>query len=144
MKHRLGAWINLAYRFNRHVLTRLPLRWLRGSRDYERFVGAVAGEGYLPLTEVERDAMPAFMRCIHCGLCALACPALAEAPMSAWNEAWSFVAGESRAIDRAALAAAGLSPCARCDECTAICPVGVPITLLAATVTRIAADARAI
>jgi succinate dehydrogenase/fumarate reductase-like Fe-S protein len=142
MKRRILAWINLAYRFNRHVLTRMPLRLLRGGRDFERFVAAVTPEGYLPLTSIERDALPDFMRCIQCGLCALACPALAEAPASAWDEAWTFVAGPSRSIDRAALVAADAAPCTRCDACDAICPTGVPITLLAGTLARIAADAR--
>jgi succinate dehydrogenase/fumarate reductase-like Fe-S protein len=142
MKNRVTAWLNLAYRFNRHVLTRLPIRWMRGGRDFERFAGAVAAEGYVPLTVIERAALPDFMRCIHCGLCALACPAIGATPASAWDEAWSFVAGPSRSIDRAALVAAELAPCTGCTACDDICPTGVPITLLAATISRIAADAR--
>lgn len=142
MKNRVAAWLNLAYRFNRHVLTRLPMRLLRGGRDFERFVGQVAPEGFVPLTTLERDALPDFMRCIHCGLCALSCPEIAEAPASAWDEAWTFVAGPSRSLDRATLVDGDASPCTRCDACDVVCPTGVPITLLAATLSRMAADAR--
>jgi succinate dehydrogenase/fumarate reductase-like Fe-S protein len=130
MKNRVAAWLNLAYHFGIHVLFRMPTRLLRGGKQSARFLDAVLPEGYVPLTAEERAAMPAFMTCIHCGLCALACPVIREAPASAWDEAWTFVAGSSRSIDRAALVAA--PPCARCGECEAVCPTGVPITRLAA------------
>lgn len=142
MNRRIVAWLNLAYHFWKHVLTRLWLRPFRRGRDLERFTAAVRPEGYLPVLPAERDAFPAMMRCIHCGLCAIACPAIREAPHSAWDETWTFVAGPSRSIDRAVLAAASTEPCTRCDVCTAVCPTGVPITQLAAMVTRLAESAR--
>jgi succinate dehydrogenase/fumarate reductase-like Fe-S protein len=137
MKNRLFAWINLAYRFAVHVLFRLPARALGQRGDYTRFRTTVAAEGYEPLSAEERTAFPAFMNCIHCGLCSLACPELAAAP-TGWNEAWTFVAGPSRSLDRARLVAHELTPCARCAECAAVCPTGVPIPLLAAAVQRMA------
>lgn len=135
MRNRLIAWFNLAYRFGTHVLTRVPARALRDGHDASRFLGAVVPEGYIPLEPTEREAMPSFMGCIHCGLCSIACPALREAPASAWDEAWSFVAGPSRAIDVAALVAT--PPCTRCGACEAVCPTGVPIAQMAALVTRL-------
>jgi ferredoxin len=131
------AWINLATHFARHVVWRLPRRAVRGNHDLARFLGAVAPEGYVPLTLAERDAFPAFMGCIHCGLCALACPALRAAPETAWLDTWTFIAGPSRSIDRAANVLADLTPCADCDACAAACPTGVPIPQLAAMVRRI-------
>jgi succinate dehydrogenase/fumarate reductase-like Fe-S protein len=130
MKNRVAAWLNLAYHFGIHVLFRMPSRWVRVGKESQRFLGAVLPEGYQPLTADERAAMPSFTMCIHCGLCALACPIIREAPAAAWDEAWTFVAGPSRSIDRASLVVA--PPCAHCAECEAVCPTGVPITRLAA------------
>jgi succinate dehydrogenase/fumarate reductase-like Fe-S protein len=133
---RAAAWLNLAYRFGRHVLVQMPLRALRTGTDMRRFSDAVNAEGYTPLLPAERAALPATMNCINCGLCSLACPTLRTAPFSAWEESWTFVAGPSRSIDRARLAAAGLTPCADCAACAAVCPTGVPIPHLAALVRR--------
>lgn len=139
MTHKLFAWANLAFHFWKHVLTRWWLRPFRRGRDLARFRAQVQPEGYLPLAPEDRALFPEFMRCIHCGLCSLACPALRDAPASAWVETWTFVAGPSRSLDRAVLAAASLEPCARCAACTAVCPTGVPIDRLAALVERLSA-----
>jgi hypothetical protein len=143
MKNRVLAWFNLAYRFNRHVLTRVPLRGLRAGADYERFTGAVGPEGYLPLTVAERALVPAAMQCVHCGVCALAPLAAAATPdpaplrWSAWDEPWSFVVGPARSLDRATEVDAAGSPWAT-PAAAALCPTGVPIVQLAAMHHRLA------
>jgi succinate dehydrogenase/fumarate reductase-like Fe-S protein len=136
------AWLNLAWRFGAHVAVRMPRRVLRPGGEMKRFLDAVEPEGYVPLEPQERELMPAAMACIHCGLCSIACPSLREAPASAWAEAWTFVAGPSRSIDRARLVAASLTPCAECAECAAVCPTGVPIPRLAALVRRLASPSQ--
>jgi len=134
----LGAWWLLGRRMAAQ-LTTLPLRPLRRrGRGVRALLAAVVPEGYLPLTAEERADFPAFTRCISCGLCALACPALRDAPAAAWVEAWTFVVGPSRLLERARLAAAALEPCARCSACAAVCPAGVPIPRLAAMIERLA------
>lgn len=135
---RAAAWLNLAYRFGTHVLLRMPRRALGGTDDYDRFRDAVQPEGYLPLLPDERARMPAAMQCIHCGLCALACEDVAAEPTSAWDDAWTFVGGPSRSIDRAPLVAGGLTPCARSAQAAAVCPMGVPIPQMARMHQRLA------
>jgi succinate dehydrogenase/fumarate reductase-like Fe-S protein len=139
LTRRAAAWLNLAYRFGRHMLVRVPQRAFTSGADLQRFLDSVGAEGYTPLLEHERAALPATMRCINCGLCALACPTLQQHAGTAWDEAWTFVAGPSRSIDRATTVAAGIPPCADCGECAAVCPTGVPIPHLAALVRRMSA-----
>jgi succinate dehydrogenase/fumarate reductase-like Fe-S protein len=136
--NRTFAWLNLAWSFGRHVVVQMPARVFDRGAGAQRFRAAVLPEGYVPLEQSERDAIPSFMQCIHCGLCSLACPDIRDAPANAWDEAWSFVAGPSRSIDRAPAVVADISPCARCDACADVCPTGVPIPLMAATLQRLA------
>lgn len=137
MRGRAYAWANLGVRFGLHLL-RLPLRPWRRGRDFQRFVSAVVPEGYVPFSPQERASFPAFLGCIHCGLCSLACPALRETAASGWSEPWTFVAGPSRSVHQAALVAGELAPCTRCDACAAVCPTAVPIPWLAAVLERLA------
>ncbi|HEX7051124.1 MAG TPA: hypothetical protein VF188_13030 [Longimicrobiales bacterium] len=136
MRGRAFAWANLAYRFLLH-LARMPLRLIRRGNDADRFLNAVVPEGTVPLTADERAEFPDFMTCVHCGLCALACPALRDAPADAWAEPWTFVVGPSRSIHQPDLLGAP-PPCTRCGACALVCPTGVPIPRLAAMAERLA------
>jgi ferredoxin len=135
---RILAWLNLAWHFAVQITTRLPARWLGRDRSAARFRDTTLAEGYVPLNADERALTPAAMGCIHCGLCSLACPVLRAAPASAWDEAWTFVAGPSRSLDATPLAALQASACANCDACARVCPTDVPIPALAAWVERMA------
>ena len=128
---KLGAWLNLAWHFAKHVVTRVPLRPFRRGRDLARYNAAIAPEGFVPLTRAHRAAFPQYMSCVHCGLCSLACRDLVEAPRSAWAEPWTFAGGASRSLDRVPLIAAQLPPCSTRPESAAVCPTGVPIPKMA-------------
>lgn len=131
MQRKLGAWLNLAWHFGKHVITRLPWRPFRRGRDLARYQAAIAPEGFVPLTRTQRAAFPQFMNCVHCGLCALACRDLRDEPRSAWDDPWTFAAGASRSLDRVPLVAAQLPPCSTRPETAAVCPTGVPIPKMA-------------
>ncbi len=138
MTRKLFAWLNLSWHFALHATTRLPLRRFRSGRDLQRFAQATNAEGYVPLDPAARLEFPRYMNCLHCGLCALACPPLQSRPGSAWEEAWTFVAGSSRSLDRARLVAQELSDCALTESVERACPAGIPINHMAASIRRIA------
>ena len=138
---KLGAWLNLTWHFAKHVVTRWPWRPLRRGRDLKRFRATIAPEGFVPLQREQRAAFPTFMNCVHCGLCSLACPESYEKPMSAWDEAWTFVGGASRSLDRATIVAAQLSSCAQSESAARVCPTGVPIPFMAHTFKTLGAAA---
>ena len=134
MMRKFTAWLNLAWHFGLHVLTRLPVRPLRRGRDLRRLSQALTPEGYIPLDAAARVEFPRYMNCVHCGLCAIACEPLQRRPHSAWDEAWTFVAGASRSLDHAALVARELPECALETSAERVCPTGVPINHMAATI----------
>lgn len=135
---KLGAWLNLAWHFARYVLGRWWLRPFRRGRDLARLEGRLAPEGYLPVLPAERELFPRSMQCIHCGLCAIACPTLQHEPASAWQEAWTFAAGAARSLDQARLVARDIGACPQQTAAEAVCPMGVPITHMAAMMQRMA------
>jgi hypothetical protein len=139
MKNRIFAWLNLAYRFAVHVLFRMPARALGNRRDYQTFLTTVGSEGYVPLSAAERERFVDFTRCFHCGLCSLA----GEPPSSAWDEPWTFVAGPARSLDQSRLVAARIHPSVDGRLPTAVCPAGVPIDFMSATLKRMASTATA-
>ncbi len=136
LTNRLLAWANLGYRMAAHVLVRMPARAVGALHDRERFLEAVRPEGFLPLLPEERAAFPATMKCVHCGLCALGTPHA----RTAWEEPWTFVAGPSRALDRADVVAVSASPAARDRAAAELCPMGVPIPAMAAMADRMATE----
>jgi D-aminopeptidase len=137
MSRKIVAWLNLAWHFWKHVLTRLWLRPFRRGRDLQRMHDTAGAEGYVPLDALARAEFPAYMSCVHCGLCALACDELNAKPASAWDEAWTFVAGASRSIDRANLVARDLGGCADSPSTEAVCPMGIPIRQMATTIRKL-------
>lgn len=136
LTNRLMAWANLGYRMAAHVLVRMPSRALGALHDRERFLDAVRPEGFLPLLPQERADFPSTMNCVHCGLCALG----ASDASTAWDEAWTFVAGPSRALDRATVVIASTPSSARDPAAAAVCPMGVPIPRMAAVAERMAGE----
>lgn len=133
MTRKLFAWINLAWHFAKHVTTRLWLRPFRRGRDLEKFKQQVDGEGYVPLPVVGRQEYVGYMRCIHCGMCALV-----NEPRDAWDEAWTFVGGASRSLDHAALVVADMGETVHDPRAQHVCPTGVPINHMADTIRRMA------
>ena len=138
--------IRLAILVNLHMVGRFfiwlgSLVGLKPRSGYERFKENYMGEGIIPITPEERDLLPAFSGCIHCSLCALACPnvdALREAGImiAPYQLAVTF----SRSIPDFLYARDFLKDWTHCDECPGcvdVCPTNVPLPRIVAYIERL-------
>jgi ferredoxin len=122
---RLSSLFALGVHFVLHLL-RLP--WRRSGEGERRFLGAYGAEGLWPLTAADRAALPAFDRCIACGLCNAVCEKLA-APRRLFGGPFALAAQARAMPDFGAFSAhAAFDPdCTDCARCESVCPTGVPL-----------------
>lgn len=91
-------------------------------------------DGIRPLTPVERELHPRLVGCINCGLCALAAGRLGKTRLpdlaSSYMRLYARLAEASSDLD---------GDEADLEAASAACPVGLPLTEVAALVRRLAA-----
>lgn len=127
---RADSLVKLAWAYGWHLAGR---RLRRHPSQLADLLGTYAPDGMRPIEAATRQRHPQLVGCINCGLCALAAgrlgrtrlPDLASSYMRLYSrlgEASSDVDGESPDLAAAA----------------AVCPVGVPLDEVAATVRRMA------
>ncbi len=115
-----------------HPLRKLLRKLLRRGTGLERFRASYVSEGLVPTRLEDRAVAEAAASCIACGLCETACDlSLAPAPVRALGLHAAFRL-YSRSTQELPLAAAALGACAGCEGCDALCPTGVPISLVVA------------
>ena len=128
---RADSLAKLAWAYGIHLTRR---RLTRPRTQLEDLLHTYAPDGIRALEPAERERHPHLVRCINCGLCALAAgrmgktrlPDIASSYMRLYarlGEAASDVDGDSPDLEAAAAA----------------CPVGVPLGEVAAIVRRLAA-----
>ncbi len=131
---RLGSLARLAAAYGVHQVRRMVWRRTGALGGAERVLAIYAPDRVRPMTEAEREALPAMSRCINCGICALVAgrlggirlPDLASGYLRHYPllaDAASDLGGEEPDLAAAA----------------AVCPVGVPLEEVAAIVRRLAA-----
>ncbi len=122
----------LGFHFILRMFKRLVFIKSAGLKDFFNFYRE---DRIVALSMEEKNLLPAFGRCVSCGLCDSECPAIVEGQQGAQQAAplrSSFLPHFSRSIPdfAAVLPENFISSFAHCDECRgceAICPERVPI-----------------
>lgn len=107
-----------------------------GTTGEERFLQNYGVEGLLPLSPDARRRRWNHSGCIHCGLCDSACEVLTRVRRSELPALSALPIAYSRSMPEypyARLAIGHLTECQNCEACEAICPTGVPLRDLVAT-----------
>ena len=112
----------------RHLVQNLFEKWILGKRrGLREFEAAYCADRILRYTPEEKRLLPAFSRCIQCGMCDSLCPA-GNAPFSSLGP--SSLPFLSRSIPNFAGLKLNLERCGTCRQCESICPTQVPLTQL--------------
>ena len=127
---RADSLVKLAWAYGLHLARR---RVTRPKPQLGRLVETYKRDGIRPLTPAERELHPSLVGCINCGLCALAAGRMGRTRLpdlaSSYMRLYARLADASSDFegDEADLEAA-----------SAACPVGLPLTEVAAVVRRLA------
>jgi hypothetical protein len=127
---RTDSLAKLAWAYGLHLTRR---RLTRPRPQLTALVEMYRPDGIRPLTPAERELHPRLIGCINCGLCALAAGRLGKARLP------DLASSYMRLYARLAEASSDLSgDAADLEAASAACPVGLPLTDVAAVVRRLA------
>jgi hypothetical protein len=127
---RTDSLAKLAWAYGLHVARR---RLTRPRSQLATMVETYRADGIRPLTPVEREMHPRLIGCINCGLCALAAGRMGKTRLP------DLAASYMRLYARLADASSDLEGDeADLEAASAACPVGLPLTEVAAVVRRLA------
>jgi ferredoxin len=130
---RAGSYVRLAGAFARHELRRRLRR--RPGGGARRLLELYAPDHLVPLTEAERELLPAASACINCGLCALVAARVSGLRPS--DLAAAYLRDYPR-LPGAASDIVGEAAPPGLAEAEAACPVGVPLEGVLAMIRRLA------
>jgi hypothetical protein len=127
---RTDSLAKLAWAYSLHVARR---RLTRPRSQLATMVETYRPDGIRPLTPAEREMHPRLIGCINCGLCALAAGRMGKTRLP------DLAASYMRLYARLADASSDLEGDeADLEAASAACPVGLPLTEVAAVVRRLA------
>lgn len=130
---RLDSLARLALAYGRHQIRRLGRR---RRPVIEAFLRAYARDHLVPLTDTEREALPAISTCIGCGLCDVAAGGRAGAV------ALSDLAAHLRPLPLLPALKGALGD-VDAEAGALACPMGVPVTTALAMLERLSAASEA-
>lgn len=138
------ALLLLGSNFFMHVVSRVTFTYDRGGE--RRFRANFDHQGLLSVDGRGRELLPAWQRCVACGLCDAVCPELLGGVAEGRFVGPQAVAsGMVRDLSTQAHNAEELQALARCEgctECEGMCPVGIPLRDLAGWLTELGVAAR--
>jgi hypothetical protein len=129
---RTDSLAKLAWAYGLHLARR---RLTRPRPQLTTLIETYAPDGIRALTPEERDLHPRLIGCINCGLCALAAGRLGKTRLP--DLASSYMRLYARLGDAASDIEGDDEP--DLEAASAACPVGLPLTDVAAVVRRLAA-----
>jgi succinate dehydrogenase/fumarate reductase-like Fe-S protein len=127
---RIISLINLAYRFNVHMLKKPFTADLPGRAI---FLGQYHDDRLLPLTPEARARLPELQSCISCGLCDTVCTKLDIDLRHLFNGPSDLASCLTRSLPDYDLLKEYLrvwEECGDCRRCEEVCPSGVPLRQL--------------
>ena len=128
---RTDSLAKLAWAYGLHLARR---RLTRPRSQLPALVEMYRPDGIQPLTPAERELHPRLIGCINCGLCAFAAGRLGKTRLP------DLASSYMRLYARLADASSDLEgDDADLEAASAACPVGLPLTEVAAVVRRLAA-----
>ena len=128
---RTDSLAKLAWAYGLHLARR---RLTRTRSQLGSLVEMYQPDGIRPLTPAERELHPRLIGCINCGLCALAAGRMGKTRLP------DLASSYMRLYARLADASSDLEgDAADLEAASAACPVGLPLTEVAAVVRRLAA-----
>ncbi len=128
---RADSLAKLAWAYSLHLTRR---RLTRHSSQLGTLVETYERDGIRPLTPEEQEIHPRLIGCINCGLCALAAGRLGNTRLP------DLASSYMRLYARLAEASSDLEGSeADLEAASAACPVGLPLSEVAAVVRRLAA-----
>ena len=127
---RTDSLVKLAWAYGLHLTRR---RFTRPKSQLTKLLATYAPDGMRPLTPDERERHPQLVGCINCGLCAFAAGRLGKARLP--DVASSYMRLYARLGD-ASSDLEGDEP--DFEAASAACPVGLPLSDVAAMVRRFA------
>lgn len=140
---RVLSLLNLAYRFNVHLLKKPFIS--SEDKGKERFLKNYAADHIFPLGEEVRRCLPALQGCLNCGLCDTVCDTLAASKRHLHAGPSQLLTCFSRNLPDLHLLEEYLAlgeQCGACTDCVGICPADVPLKETAALVGAMVALAR--
>jgi len=128
---RTDSLAKLAWAYGLHLARR---RLTRPRSQLANLIDVYTADGIRALTPEEREVHPRLVGCINCGLCALAAGRLGKTRLP--DLASSYMRLYARIADASSDLEGGD---ADLEAASAACPVGLPLTEVAAVVRRLAA-----
>ncbi|MFO1463200.1 MAG: 4Fe-4S binding protein [bacterium] len=116
------AKLNLAWSLLLHFLQK-PFR----QTGYPAFREHYRADRLVPLSSLDKDWLERFSRCLNCGLCDAACPALGTLPREVFPGPSYLVTTLTRATPDFWAAGVDTSLCEGCRHCASVCPNRVPV-----------------